>query len=178
VLYREIGRVLRATLYLTLDPELAPVMSAGHRDLLSSLGQGFTAEALSRMLGLWLEHEALVRGAANRELALEVAALRLARWPTVQRIEAWLAGTSASGAGPPPDGPPSGSASPRTSRGSSATPSGAGGADLSADERGSDDAAATDDALAQEASSDPGVILATRILGGELVGVRSDGDGS
>jgi len=32
--------------------------------------------------------------------------------------------------------------------------------------------------LAEEASSDPGVVLATRVLGGDVVAVRSDGDGS
>ena len=35
-----------------------------------------------------------------------------------------------------------------------------------------------DSSLAEEASSDPGVVLATRVLGGDVVAVRSDGDGS
>jgi hypothetical protein len=53
--------------------------------------------ALVRMLGLWLEHEHLLRDASNRELALEVASLRLARWPAVQRVEALLNGEKAAG---------------------------------------------------------------------------------
>ena len=93
VLYREIGRALRAALYLAVDPALAPTMSEAHRDLLLGVAESRGADPLSRMLGLWLEQEALVRGAANRELALEVASLRLARWPSVQRVEEWLAGT-------------------------------------------------------------------------------------
>jgi hypothetical protein len=32
--------------------------------------------------------------------------------------------------------------------------------------------------IEKEAVSDPGVAMATRILGGKVVGVRSDGDGS
>jgi hypothetical protein len=44
------------------------------------------------MLGLWIEQEPLVSQTRHRELALEVAALRLARWPAVQQIEAFLAG--------------------------------------------------------------------------------------
>ncbi len=35
-----------------------------------------------------------------------------------------------------------------------------------------------DSSLAEEAGSDPGVILATRVLGGEVVAVRSNGEGS
>jgi hypothetical protein len=44
----------------------------------------------------------MLREAANRELALEVAALRLARWPSIKRVERWLAG----GQGPPTGGDP------------------------------------------------------------------------
>jgi hypothetical protein len=56
------------------------------------LAERLGPDALIRMLGLWLEQESLVRDAANRELAVEVAALRLARWPTVQRLEQLLTG--------------------------------------------------------------------------------------
>ena len=66
-----IARALRAALYLAVDPELAPVMSASHRDLLLGGAETFGPDPLSRMLGLWLDQEILVRGAANRELALE-----------------------------------------------------------------------------------------------------------
>ena len=35
-----------------------------------------------------------------------------------------------------------------------------------------------DPSLLEEASTDPGVILATRVLGGEVVAVRSNGEDS
>jgi DNA polymerase-3 subunit gamma/tau len=183
VLYREVGRVLRSTLYLAVDPDLAPVMSEEHRSLFEDLAQSVGSEALGRMLGLWVEQESLVRGAGNRELALEVASLRLARWPSVRRVEEWLAGggtvvggpSSGPGrAGSPPtsDTPSTSQAGPGTERGASTV-----GSDKDRGEKVKD-SAASDASLAEEASSDPGVILATRVLGGDVVAVRSDGDGS
>ena len=183
VLYREVGRVLRAALFLAVDPELAPVMSEGHRAQLLNVAETFGADPLGRMLGLWLEQEVLVRGAANRELALEVASLRLARWPSVRRVEDWLAGTGAagsdSGPGPGPADPPPTTERTESSQGpvsSKGNPSVA-----KSQEEPEEEAAGTKgegSTLAQEANSDPGVILATRVLGGEVVAVRSDGDGS
>jgi hypothetical protein len=35
-----------------------------------------------------------------------------------------------------------------------------------------------DPSLVEEAGADPGVILATKVLGGEVVAVRSNGEGS
>ena len=92
VLYREVGRVLRTALYLAVDSELAPVLSDEHRALVENLAGSIGAEPLGRMLGLWLDQEGMVRGATNRELAIEVASLRLARWQSVRRVEDWLAG--------------------------------------------------------------------------------------
>jgi DNA polymerase-3 subunit gamma/tau len=178
VLFREVGRALRAALYLALDPELAPVMSDSHRDLLLGVAENFTADALSRMLGLWLEQEVLVRAAANRELALEVAALRLARWPSVQRVEEWLAGNSSVEPGPGVTGPSSTAGSTASSQSSPTAPAGASGGEARPQDQSAADAAVEGSSLEEEASSDPGVILATRVLGGEVVRVRSDGEGS
>jgi DNA polymerase-3 subunit gamma/tau len=183
VLYREVGRVLRFTLYLAVDPELAPVMSEEHRSLLENLAQSVGSDALGRMLGLWLEQESLVRGAGNRELALEVASLRLARWPSVRRVEEWLAGGGAIEEGPssgpgrtgsPPtaDTPPNSETGPNTGSGASTR-----GSEKDRSEKAKD-TAASNASLAEEASRDPGVILATRVLGGDVVAIRSDGDGS
>ena len=44
-------------------------------ELAGELGTG----PLTRMIGLWVEQEPLLRSSSNRELALEVACLRLAR---------------------------------------------------------------------------------------------------
>jgi DNA polymerase-3 subunit gamma/tau len=177
VLYREIGRALRAALYLAVDPELAPAMSDAHRDLLLVVSGSHGADPLGRMLGLWLEQEAQVRGASNRELALEVASLRLARWPSVQRVEEWLAGngTVDSDAGPP--GTPTSAGPAKSSPDPTTTPGGSSAAEVSGDERAAE-VSKEDPSLAEEASSDPGVILATRVLGGEVVAVRSNGEGS
>jgi DNA polymerase-3 subunit gamma/tau len=176
VLYHEVGRVLRAALYVAVDPELAPPMSDAHRDLLTALVGSVGGDGLGRMLGLWMEQEAMVRGAANRELALEVAALRLARWPSVRRIEKWLAGTVEPGREPADSS--SGSGAPRSSQGSPAASGGATPSEARGQEPAPPKRAENDHALAEEAGSDPGVILATRILGGEVVRVRPDGDGS
>jgi DNA polymerase-3 subunit gamma/tau len=177
VLYREIGRALRAALYLAVDPALAPAMSEAHRDLLLGVAESRGVDPLSRMLGLWLEQEALVRGAANRELALEVASLRLARWPSVQRVEEWLAGTGSVDSGSGPSGSPSSAGPTKSSPGPGAAPGGASAAKAQEDERA---AGVTEDdsSVTEEATSDPGVILATRVLGGEVVAVRSNGEGS
>ncbi len=98
-------------LHLAVDPALEPVsptISAADRDAGRQLG----VDALTRMLGLWLEQEPMLRDAANRELALEVAALRLARWPSIQRVEQWLAG----GQAPPAEGSPPPSATGKRAR--------------------------------------------------------------
>jgi DNA polymerase-3 subunit gamma/tau len=176
VLYHEVGRVLRAALYVSVDPELAPPMSDANLDLLSGLVDSIGADGLGRMLGLWIEQEAMVRAAANRELALEVASLRLARWPSVRRVEEWLAGTVEPGHGPLESS--SGSGAPRSSQSSPAASGGAAPTETRGGEPGTPSTAAREDSLAEEAGSDPGVILATKVLGGEVVRVRSDGDGS
>jgi len=118
ILYREVGRILRAMLHMAVDPELGPAMTDDLRAVIEPLASELGVDALTRMLGLWLEQEPMLRDAANRELVLEVAALRLARWPAVQQVERWLAGgegpqtggstpssptsTDASGGGPAP----------------------------------------------------------------------------
>jgi hypothetical protein len=167
---------LRAALYVAVDPELIPPMSDAHRDLLSGLAASVGGDGLGRMLGLWIEQEAMVRGAANRELALEVASLRLARWPSVQRVEEWLAGKVEPGHGPLDSS--SGSSAPRSSQSSPAAPGGAAPTETRSKEPASAKSAECEDSLVEEAESDPGVILATKVLGGEVVRVRSDGDGS
>ncbi len=177
VLYREIGRALRAALYLAVDPELAPTMSEAHRELLLAVAEPRGADPLGRMLGLWLEQEALVRGAANRELALEVASMRLARWPSVQRVEEWLAGAGPVDSGPGPSSSPSSAEPTKSSPDPAPAPGGASAAEAQEDERTAE-VTEEDPSLAEEASSDPGVILATRVLGGEVVAVRSNVEGS
>jgi DNA polymerase-3 subunit gamma/tau len=102
ILYQETGRMLRAMLHLAVDPALNPALTDDLRSKIEPLAAELGAEALTRMLGLWLEQEPMLRDAANRELALEVAALRLARWPSIKRVEQWLAG----GEGPPAGGSP------------------------------------------------------------------------
>jgi len=177
VLYREIGRTLRAALFLAVDPALAPTMSEAHRVLLLDVAESRGTDPLSRMLGLWLEQEALVRGATNRELALEVASLRLARWPSVQRVEEWLAGSSPIDSGSGPSSSPSSAGPTKSSQGTPPAPGGASAAEAQ-ERESSSEVAEEGPSLAEEASSDPGVILATRVLGGEVVAVRSNGEGS
>ncbi len=172
VLYREMGRALRATLYLAVAPELGPVMSDAHRALLEPIAGAHGADSLSRMLGVWLEQESLVRDAGNRELALEVASLRLARWPAVRTVEEWLAGpggvvpTGGQGS-PPSEVPPDAGGEPRSSG-----PQAVGTTEASAV---SPPPELDKEKLIEEARADPGVVLATRILGGDVVAVRSDG---
>ena len=108
ILYQEVGRMLRTALHLAVDPVLDPSLTDDVRAKIEPLARELGADALTRMLGLWLEQEPMLRDAANRELALEVAALRLARWPAVQRVEQWLAG----GEGPPTGGGPPSPATP------------------------------------------------------------------
>ena len=105
VLYDEIGRTLRLMLHLRLDPGLDPELGQDHRERLEAAGKNLDANALTRMLGLWVEQEGLLREAANRELALEVACLRLSRWPAVQRVEALLNGAPSPAAGSGGEGP-------------------------------------------------------------------------
>jgi DNA polymerase-3 subunit gamma/tau len=104
ILYRETGRLMRAMLHLAVGPALEPALTDDQRAVIGTRAEELGADALTRMLGLWLEQEPMLRDAANRELALEVAALRLARWPTVQRVERWLAGDGGP-AGGGPEGP-------------------------------------------------------------------------
>jgi DNA polymerase-3 subunit gamma/tau len=101
VLYREAGRVLRTAVHLALDPKIVTSLTDEQKETLTPLVGDHGADAVSRMLGLWVEHEPLLRDSANRELALEVASLRLARWPSIRRLEEMLAG-----GGEIPDGSP------------------------------------------------------------------------
>jgi DNA polymerase III gamma/tau subunit len=92
VVFQETGRLLQNLVHLAVDPELEPHLGAEHQQAMLKLARVHGSDALARMLGLWLDHESLLRDAANRELALEVACLRLARWPAVRRVEMLLAG--------------------------------------------------------------------------------------
>jgi DNA polymerase-3 subunit gamma/tau len=188
LLYREIGHTLRSLLYLALDAGLEPALSETHRAVLRPIAADRSAEAFSRMLGLWVEQESLLRDAANRDLALEVAAARLARWPVVQQVEAWLAGSQQVpklGPEAPPSDTSSGgvgalpSAEETTASGSkSARPSEADGPAGSESPGGAEEAVEAGAVLAEAVRSDPAVELATRVLGGEVVAVRPDGEGS
>ena len=176
LLYREIGRTLRTLLHLAVDPALEPAISDAHRKLLQPMTENFGVDALSRMLGLWLEQEMIVRHAGNRELALEVSALRLARWPSVQRVEGWLAGAEEV-APPTPTAPPSEvppTATPGNAGGGPTPPARGGGTQAAPPEpaekgsRGD----AHEASWEEEAQSDPGVALALEVRGGEVVAVR------
>ncbi len=193
VLYQETGRTLRTLYYLAMDPSLEPTLSDGHKSLLQPIAEEFGADALGRMLGLWVEQERLVHEASNRELALEVASMRLARWPAVRRVEEWLAGGSEIPLSPAPSGSPP-AAPPAAAGGSEA-----GGGPPDASGGPSAQSAAPDEEIDEEVpaageesagggegqrlleeivEADPGVALATRILGGEVVAVRANGEGS
>ena len=102
VLYNETGRVLRSLLHLAIGVELETTLTDEQRAAVGPLAERIGGDALGRMLGLWLEQETLMRESSNRELAVEVAALRLARWPSVQKVERLLAGD-------PPTAPSQGS---------------------------------------------------------------------
>jgi DNA polymerase III subunit gamma/tau len=184
VLYEEIGRTLRTLFYLALDPALEPALSEAHRGLLQPLADEHGADALGRMLGLWVEQESLLREAGNRDLVLEVAAARLARWPAVQQVEAWLAGAE----GLPPGAAPAGR--PGTSSAGPAGPKSASPRSRPRSEVAAGDVAADDTAppvprtaeatagLIDAVKEDPAVKLATRVLGGEVVAVRREGGDS
>jgi len=126
VLAREVGRVLGVLLHLAVDPSLEPDLTGADRERVARTAAEIGAQGLGRMLSLWLEAEGLLREATNRELALEVAALRLSRWPAVQRLEAMLAdGTELS---PRPEGGGGGgNAPPSTPSPAAPTGGGAGG---------------------------------------------------
>ncbi len=200
ILYQEMGRTLRTLVYLALDPALAPTLTGEQIERLEPIAKAYGADTLTRMLGLWVEHDHLVREAGNRELALEVAALRLARWPAIRQLESWLAGgetppatagpgpgkastpVAGGGAGPSPGKPPA-------SRSATAASQTVGAADRDEPESEHEDEPADELESAPEppqetedltslANADPGVILATRILGGEVVAVRPDGEGA
>lgn len=196
VLYQEIGRTLRTLLYIALDPDLAPTLSDEQRELLQPISEASGADSLTRMLGLWLEHELLIKDCSNRELALEVAAMRLARWPAVRQLESWLNGSGGvpapgepapttgstpivgGGPSPPPDTPPAARSAAKRSP-AAARPQRAAAAEARDPElRPKPAPAVTLDDLETEAKADPGVILATRILGGDVVAVSPDGEGS
>jgi DNA polymerase-3 subunit gamma/tau len=115
LLFQECGRMLKTLLHLCLDPELEPTLTAAQQTLLRGIATPLGAGALSRMLGLWLAQESMLRDSHNRELALEVSCLRLARWPAVQQLEALLRDDSAlaaSAAGSPGAAGPTGAAPP------------------------------------------------------------------
>lgn len=99
VLYQEVGRVLRVMLHLALKADVAEDLPDEQRQQALDVAENLGAAAVTRMAGLWLEHEAMVGSADNRELALDVACMRLARWPAVQRVEALLAGEAPPAAG-------------------------------------------------------------------------------
>jgi len=115
VLYQEVGRILRLLLHLAINPDVAEDLADDQRGPARQVAEQLGGDALTRMAGLWLEHETLVGAADNRELALDVACLRLARWPAVRRIERLLAGE------PPPD---SGASDPETRSSGGAPPAG------------------------------------------------------
>ncbi len=105
VLFEELGRHLRAVALVAMgagDGEAAP---PGAEELAARV----PADGWARMLGIWLEQDRVLREAAHRELALEVAAMRLSRWPTVRRVEELLEGgeepPAAGGKEEPPEGP-------------------------------------------------------------------------
>jgi len=195
VLYREIGRVLRTILYLAVDPDLESSLSDSHREVLQPIAAAHGADPLGRMLGLWLEQERLLREAGNRELALEVASLRLARWPTVRTLEGWLEGSgelapTPGAASGPAEMPPTAGGGPSGTGPSSVQGGGGpakatrsserdllGAAEDAVDNMAAEPAAAAVEraSLEEEVRSDPGVTLASRVLGGDVVAVRPDG---
>jgi DNA polymerase-3 subunit gamma/tau len=175
VLYQEMGRMLRTAVHLALSPRLDSPLTDDQRELLTPLAESLGADALGRMLGLWVEQESLIREAANRELALEVAALRLARWPSVQQVERLLADSQGPPetprvvSGTPPTAAPDsadGSPGPETAAASQTD------AEPSADRHRPTES--SNAALADLAEQDPQLQLVRRILGGQVVAVRPD----
>jgi DNA polymerase-3 subunit gamma/tau len=183
-LYQATGRTIRTALHLAVDPQLEAGLADTHRQLLQPLAEGVGADGLSRMLGVWLDHLQLMRDTANRELVLEVVALRMARWPAVRALEAWLAAGETVPPESPSGGPPSAASGPSSGtapppdRSSEPTPA----ASAEVEARGSQGSQAVPAieieaerrALAEAAANDPGVELASRVLGGEVVAVRRD----
>ena len=187
VLYHETGRLLKSLLHLAVDPELEADLVAEQRERMLGLARQIGSPALTRMLGLWVEQEGLLRDAASRELALEVALLRLARWPAVRQVEALLDGEAA----PPAPAGGSGRSRPGSDAGGAGRAGAAGPAAATAAElwddrprlaaavgaarverEGAPAEAAVD--IGAEALADPAVQSALRVLGGELVEVRPD----
>jgi len=106
VLYQEAGRVLRLLLSLAVNSGVGEDMAGDQKSAALKLASSLGVTALTRMAGLWLENESLLKMAENRELALDVACLRLSRWPAVKKLEALLAdqGPSGSSSGRPGTG--------------------------------------------------------------------------
>ncbi len=57
ILYQEMGRTLRTLVYLTLDPALVPTLTQAQIERLQPIAQTYGADTLTRMLGLWVEHD-------------------------------------------------------------------------------------------------------------------------
>jgi len=195
VLYLETGRVLRLLIHLALGIGTTPELADEQRAELERLAQDLGVDPLTRMLGLWLEHDGLLKVASNQELALEVACLRLSRWPAVRQLEAVLSGAGAPPKPPPRPPTPAPSTPPRTG---GARPRSARGATAAAPEPpptppppqpAADEAAAPEptarpapkprpglDPLRREVEDDPQVRLVRGVLGGEIVSARPDTD--
>ncbi len=173
VLYREMGRLLQTAVHLAVDASLATSLTTEQQQQLRPFAEGLGGSALTRMLGLWLEQEPLLRDGSNRELAVEVAALRLARWPAVRRLERLLdegaeAPVDQRRTGPsqvPPATPPG-----QGGRGP-APPTGDSGEAVQGAPSGSGQRTGE---LDREARQDPGLQLAQRVLGGQVIAVRPD----
>jgi DNA polymerase-3 subunit gamma/tau len=127
VLFKETGRMLRTLLHISLDPALEPALTDDHTKLLAAIAEPLGSDALARMLGLWLDQEPLLRDSGNRELALEVACLRLARWPAVQQLEALLTGDTEVAVSTGNRSPADPSLPPAAAAGSAPTPTSTGG---------------------------------------------------
>ena len=127
VLYHELGRLIRSLVQRSIDPSSATDYPAEHVERIGELASELGTGPLTRMIGLWVEQEPLLRGSANRELALEVACLRLARWPAVRELEALLAGGGGTVASPrSPTGGGSAGSGPARDEGPSHPPGSAG----------------------------------------------------
>jgi DNA polymerase-3 subunit gamma/tau len=175
VLFQESGRVLQTLVHLTVDAELGGALTSEQQQLLQPLAEGLGADASSRMLGLWLEQEPLQREATNRELALEVAALRLARWPTVQRVERMLTGADVGQLPAAAGGSSSGNHGPPTEFDTSSSAATQAGQQVQAPQPQPAAPAKEPSAdLGRQARDDPQLKLAERVLGGQIVGVRPD----
>jgi DNA polymerase-3 subunit gamma/tau len=97
VIFQETGRFLSTLLQVAVEPSQIDDLERKQLELVEGLASRLGLTGLTRMLGLWVEQERLLRDAANRELALQVACLRLGRWPAVRQMEALLEGSE-----PPP----------------------------------------------------------------------------